>query len=278
MIPPTEPDNGVAKWSLVADDNANSDSRINWAEGMYPSAVNDSARMMMTRIREQYDMDREAREARKLARGYVPITADSYSVVSLTSPGLWGINFTFTDKLTEEMYAKYKAGKLQLLVDLVAPKIIDDINYKKLNYASIISIGFVFKIGTNIYTHAMQFKLNFFGIEKTNKVISFHELGKFINNTTLTVCSGGIVYNYYAIPMEKTYLGSKQLTVKALASIVYLRFKEFNFNRQYYYISANECIFIDNIIDYPHDNVDGVGSAFIFIPLVEEAQVSYTAV
>ncbi|USP02861.1 tail fiber protein [Bartonella taylorii] len=42
----------IYDWSLTADQNANSDSMINWAEGQPPSSVNDSARVMMQRIRE----------------------------------------------------------------------------------------------------------------------------------------------------------------------------------------------------------------------------------
>src|ERR1700742_4577790 len=34
-------------WSRTASSNANADASINWAEGMAPSAVNDSARAMM---------------------------------------------------------------------------------------------------------------------------------------------------------------------------------------------------------------------------------------
>lgn len=39
-------------WSLTPSSNATADPTINWAEGMAPSAVNDSARFMMTRLRE----------------------------------------------------------------------------------------------------------------------------------------------------------------------------------------------------------------------------------
>src|ERR1700687_4776300 len=35
------------KWSRTASSNATADGSINWAEGMAPSAVNDSARAMM---------------------------------------------------------------------------------------------------------------------------------------------------------------------------------------------------------------------------------------
>jgi microcystin-dependent protein len=43
------------KWSHAASSNANVDQTINWAEGMAPSAVNDSARAMMARIAEWRD-------------------------------------------------------------------------------------------------------------------------------------------------------------------------------------------------------------------------------
>lgn len=42
----------IYDWSLKADENARSDSIINWAEGQPPSSVNDSARAMMQRVRE----------------------------------------------------------------------------------------------------------------------------------------------------------------------------------------------------------------------------------
>ncbi|MCZ2158153.1 phage tail protein [Bartonella sp. 220] len=42
----------IYDWSLKADENANSDNLINWAEGQPPSSVNDSARAMMQRMRE----------------------------------------------------------------------------------------------------------------------------------------------------------------------------------------------------------------------------------
>src|ERR1700716_67500 len=42
-------------WSKTAGSNANSDPTINWAEGMAPSAVNDSARAMTARLAEWRD-------------------------------------------------------------------------------------------------------------------------------------------------------------------------------------------------------------------------------
>jgi microcystin-dependent protein len=42
------------QWSKTASSNGNSDPSINWAEGMPPSVVNDSARAMMARLAEQF--------------------------------------------------------------------------------------------------------------------------------------------------------------------------------------------------------------------------------
>jgi hypothetical protein len=42
----------IYDWSLIAANNANSDSLINWAEGMPPSAVNNSARQLEARVAE----------------------------------------------------------------------------------------------------------------------------------------------------------------------------------------------------------------------------------
>lgn len=43
------------QWSKTAGTNATADATINWAEGMAPSAVNDSARAMMARTKEWVD-------------------------------------------------------------------------------------------------------------------------------------------------------------------------------------------------------------------------------
>lgn len=42
----------IYDWSLTAANNGNADSGINWNEGQPPSTVNNSARVMMTRIKE----------------------------------------------------------------------------------------------------------------------------------------------------------------------------------------------------------------------------------
>lgn len=42
----------IYDWSLTAASNSNADSDINWSEGQAPSTVNNSARVMMTRVKE----------------------------------------------------------------------------------------------------------------------------------------------------------------------------------------------------------------------------------
>ncbi len=42
----------IYNWDVIAANNANADSSINWAEGMPPADVNDSARVMMGRVKE----------------------------------------------------------------------------------------------------------------------------------------------------------------------------------------------------------------------------------
>lgn len=45
----------VWQWSHTASNNATADATINWAEGMSPSSVNDSARAMMARLADYRD-------------------------------------------------------------------------------------------------------------------------------------------------------------------------------------------------------------------------------
>src|SRR5215208_1265660 len=46
---------GVPLWSTTAASNATADPAVNWAEGMAPSAVNDSARAMMASVAKWRD-------------------------------------------------------------------------------------------------------------------------------------------------------------------------------------------------------------------------------
>ena len=63
------------KWSQTASSNATADSTINWAEGMAPSAVNDSARAMMAAAAKY----RDDLSGTKISTGG---SADAYTVAS----------------------------------------------------------------------------------------------------------------------------------------------------------------------------------------------------
>lgn len=245
MIPPTKSGKGVAKWSLVADDNANSDDKINWAEGMLPSAVNDSARMMMTRIREQYDIDQTILKNvdGRFGNQIKAITADTWAIHSAAEDNNYNFEFHFNDKLTLEEYNAYKAGNLYLLTTLNAPGVFNDSDYKQFSYNSIIYINLYFKIGSSVHQHIMMFKLNFFGIEKTNQTISFHELKEFVNCSTLQVGSSYTSTNFVALPMKRTYMGYKDLDAPPFATLNAPPY----FYRNWYFISPTECIIVDNL-------------------------------
>ena len=118
---------GVSKWSLNPDDNATADDRINWQEGQMPSSVNNSARAMMMRIREQHDVNQAQFKSildtvgGRFGNQIKAITADTYTISATSTPNNWNFEFHFNDKLTLEEYNAYKAGNLYLLATLNAP-------------------------------------------------------------------------------------------------------------------------------------------------------------
>lgn len=71
----------IYDWSLTPGDNATADSDINWAEGMFPSSVNNSAREMMTRVAE-YIKDNGVLDA--LGTNTIAITSNS-PITAITS-------------------------------------------------------------------------------------------------------------------------------------------------------------------------------------------------
>ncbi|WP_375658731.1 phage tail protein [Bartonella sp. MR30HLJHH] len=72
----------IYDWSLTADQNANSDSIINWAEGQPPSSVNDSARVMMQRIREYLADNGGSLDSKFIVNGKEQTTSITLTTVS----------------------------------------------------------------------------------------------------------------------------------------------------------------------------------------------------
>ncbi|WP_455466906.1 phage tail protein [Bartonella sp. B39] len=72
----------IYDWSLIADENAHSDSVINWAEGQPPSSVNDSARVMMQRVREYLADNGGSLDANFMVNGQDKTTSITLTTVS----------------------------------------------------------------------------------------------------------------------------------------------------------------------------------------------------
>src|SRR4051812_49651334 len=80
---------GVPLWSTTAASNATADPAVNWAEGMAPSAVNDSARAMMASVAKWRD------DLYGLTTGgaSTPLTGTTHTTFSTTAAPS-GANFT----------------------------------------------------------------------------------------------------------------------------------------------------------------------------------------
>lgn len=73
------------KWSQTAASNSNSDGTINWAEGMAPSAVNDSARAMMAAIAKYRDDNNGSLTTGGTSTAYTLTTNQVFSSLSVMS-------------------------------------------------------------------------------------------------------------------------------------------------------------------------------------------------
>lgn len=248
---------GVSKWSLNPDDNATADDRINWQEGQMPSSVNNSARAMMMRIREQHDINQSQFKSildtvgGRLGNQIKEARAESYTIDTLTSPASTLITFYFGDgTLTADEHDQFLAGKLHLYAHLLADKIEQNAIYQTLAYNSIIAINLNIKIGNNQSSYAMQFRLNFFGIEKANDFISFHELQYFVNRHILITGHTSGIHNTNALPMTRSYTSNKTMTPTSGSRNIDTTKTS---NLEWYYISPTQCI-CTHSLDYAGAN------------------------
>lgn len=223
MIPPTESDKGVSKWSLVADDNANSDDRINWAEGMLPSAVNDSARMMMTRIREQHDIDQTTLTnvsqaiVGKFGNKIVYLSADALTITKVADTkfpnGRVVININVDkDDLSSAEYEAFKAQKGFIFLNVIAPDFDKTAGYSDIKHDSVISLTITFVKSNANETFNMEFYMSFWGGGKYNQEIGFEDLHHFINNAFLLRFNGAQVGNLVAVQRKRTYTSVRDVT------------------------------------------------------------------
>ena len=86
----------VYKWSQTADTNATADASINWAEGMAPSAVNNSARAMMAAVSKWRDDMAGAAATIGSSNAYLLTSSQSFASLSAMS----GQRVCFTPNFT----------------------------------------------------------------------------------------------------------------------------------------------------------------------------------
>ncbi len=76
---------GVVSWSQTAASNATADSNVNWAEGMAPSQVNDSARAEMASVAKWRDDDAGTLISSGTSAAYTLTTNQSFSSLTVLS-------------------------------------------------------------------------------------------------------------------------------------------------------------------------------------------------
>lgn len=91
---------GVNAWSTTAASNATADSTINWAEGMAPSAVNDSARAMMARVADWRDSLNGSNATTGGTTAYVLTSDQSFAALAAGLEVAFQINATNTGTST----------------------------------------------------------------------------------------------------------------------------------------------------------------------------------
>ena len=212
---------GVAGWSLKTDDNATVDPTINWQEGQAPSTVNNSARAMMTRIREEHDIVNDQLKVIKNGWGsrFLYVEIGSYTLKD-DKDGTFSLNMVISDKLTDEQYTDFKKRKLFLAVNWrgeIANDIVNDPVYKSITTRDIIKLSLSIPTASTTHQWDPFASLNFFGTLVWNYRITLHELAYILNNIMEYVADPSMadrVMTLRSIPMARSYIDLKAVTVK----------------------------------------------------------------
>jgi hypothetical protein len=88
---------GLQNWSTTAATNATADSAINWAEGMAPSAVNDSARAMMAVVAKHRDDTSGTLTTGGTSTAYTLTTNTVFTTLALLSGQTLTVKFNATN-------------------------------------------------------------------------------------------------------------------------------------------------------------------------------------
>lgn len=216
---------GTGGWSLNPDDNATIDSRIDWREGMMPSSVNDSARMMMTRIREQYDINQANFQNLKVRSG-LNIKNIISPKLNITEDGIVQLNDS-SFILNDEEYKQYRNNELLLNIINVRFDTRSAIGKPK---------GAVLYLKNNVPGEKINFIYMLFDIdgESTYVVNPFS-----LNNKSLLLSSSNndSSYNLNTIQLERSFIHNKNLSLPYGAPEPNL-----TLTMQSYWISQDLCV------------------------------------
>jgi microcystin-dependent protein len=113
----------VWKWSQTAATNSSSDSTINWAEGMAPSAVNDSARAVMAAIAKWRDDLAGSKPSNAILE--VAGSGTAYTLTSNQTLTALTNGFTITFRVGSGLG---NTGALTIAVDSLAAKSVQGVN------------------------------------------------------------------------------------------------------------------------------------------------------
>lgn len=234
---------GVAGWSLKTDDNATVDPTINWQEGQAPSTVNNSARAMMTRIREEHDLIDNRVKVIENGWGskFLYVEANNFTLKK-NNDGSFDLNMVIKDNLTDEQYADLQARKLLLAVYSYSfNETLDDPTYKSLTTQDIIKLSLSIPTASTTHIWSSRFKLSFFGRGYETNRITLHELAYILNNlmeyvAELTQPSSNSLRTVRAIPMHRSYIDYKIVGARDRGG------NEITVKISWYYISPCEII------------------------------------
>lgn len=242
-ITQTTNNKGVAGWSLKTDDNATVDPTINWQEGQAPSTVNNSARAMMTRIREEHDLidNRVKVIENRWGSSFLYVEINSFTLKD-NKDGTFDLNLVIKDKLTDEQYADLKAGKLFLTVNWrigVSDDLANDSVYKSITTRDVIILSLSIPTASTTHLWDLYVILSFLGTWHDTNKITLHELSYISNNImeyAVRQPAGAIIDTMRSIPMNRSYIDFKIFEVKDNDNI------KLTIKISWYYISPCEII------------------------------------
>lgn len=231
---------GVSKWSLNPDLNANIDSTINWQEGMMPSSVNNSARAMMSRIREQYDINKAIFNSyySRFGSRIKYVIVDTINFTKGQYDNNFMLHLSVKDgTISKEEYELYMSGGLFFMLRInVSDHMWDDPIFNQLDIGSLIHP----QITINNETKPFEVNYNLFGVLTKTAYVDFYHLKNLFNQDLL------ISKNTIDIPLDRSFVFKK--TYKITENDGGGRPFSFDNDVFSYWRSPTECVLLLNLV------------------------------